>query len=195
MKHLEWFGDALARQGFRVVLFDHTGHGASPHGTRSLEARLVEARAVLTGHLSVSERVTVVGFSMGGFTAIELCAEFRERVANVVLIAPAAYGDHTRNAEFGPDFRELISATGSWATASCFRKLETLNRPVTLAIPATDAVIPQGITDRYISIVRGSPRGIVRVFDGAPHALDGWLRENRSATAELTKGIWRQTTD
>ncbi len=183
---LRWFGELLAEQGFRVIMFDHEASG-----TVSLDRRLSEATSIARKTLRPHDQLTVVGFSMGGFTAIELAHNLPDRVASLVLVAPAAYGDHTRRAAFGPDFRALISAPASWHEASCFGKLQALRLPTILAIPSDDKVIPRGITERYEAVVRSLPLGQVCVFPRAAHGVDLWLRTDTAAAAEFAHDIWR----
>ncbi|MDQ3880941.1 MAG: alpha/beta fold hydrolase [Chloroflexota bacterium] len=79
--------DALAER-CRVYAVDLVGFGASRRRQRFV---LAEAAAVLAAWMDRLglERASVVGHSMGGFVAAELAADFPERVARLVLVAPA----------------------------------------------------------------------------------------------------------
>jgi pimeloyl-ACP methyl ester carboxylesterase len=79
------FAPLLARGGYRVVSWDHRGHGDSEHtALYSWAADLRDALAVLD---SVSKRpVPVVGHSKGGSILLELCEARPHRVTRFVNI-------------------------------------------------------------------------------------------------------------
>jgi pimeloyl-ACP methyl ester carboxylesterase len=88
-----WFHqlEALPREGFRVLAFDHRGHGASVAGDsgHSLLNLGEDVRSVLEG-LDLRDAV-LVGHSMGGVAVQQFVTAFpdvaRERVAGVVLLS------------------------------------------------------------------------------------------------------------
>lgn len=89
----EAFAPILARQGYRVLLYDLYGRGLSevPPGlqtgayfTAQLD-RLLEA-------LDVTAPVVLLGYSMGGAVAACYAAARPQRVAKLGLIAPAGFG-------------------------------------------------------------------------------------------------------
>ena len=78
--------------GHRVVAPDLFGHGASakPRGDYSLSAHAATLRDLLD-HLGV-DRVTLVGHSLGGGIAMQLCYLFPERVERLVLVSSGGLG-------------------------------------------------------------------------------------------------------
>ncbi|MBK5287068.1 MAG: alpha/beta fold hydrolase [Acidimicrobiia bacterium] len=84
----------LADAGFRVVAFDHRGHGASTVGTsgHTIQNLGDDVRSVIEG-MDLRE-VVIVGHSMGGIAVQALCIhhpEFaRERLAGIVLLSTLA---------------------------------------------------------------------------------------------------------
>jgi pimeloyl-ACP methyl ester carboxylesterase len=84
----------LAAAGFRVIAYDHRGHGASVCGEsgHSLVNLAEDVRAVLEG-LDLRGAV-LVGHSMGGVAvqafAVQLPEVLRERVAGIVLLSTLA---------------------------------------------------------------------------------------------------------
>jgi pimeloyl-ACP methyl ester carboxylesterase len=70
----------------RVVAIDLPGHGRSdkPEGKEAYGIQLVEDVVLLLDHLNI-ERAHVVGYSMGGMTAMKLAATHPERVRSVLL--------------------------------------------------------------------------------------------------------------
>ena len=85
---------ALPARGFRVVAFDHRGHGESTLGTagHGVEQLAHDVRSVLEG-LDLHDAV-VVGHSMGGIAVQSFCIHHRElaraRVAGIVLLSSLA---------------------------------------------------------------------------------------------------------
>ena len=86
----------LIREGARVALYDHRGHGSSTTGTdgHTIE-RLGNDLAELLAALDARDAV-LVGHSMGGMTLQSFAATHpdvvRDRVAGLVLVATAAHG-------------------------------------------------------------------------------------------------------
>ncbi len=84
----------LSAAGFRVVAFDHRGHGASTVGTggHTIENLGADMRSVIEG-LDLHD-VVIVGHSMGGVAVQSLCIhhpEFAsERLAGIVLLSTLA---------------------------------------------------------------------------------------------------------
>jgi len=83
--------DSLADAGFRVIAFDHRGHGESTlgtagHGVEQLASDMRTVLEVLDLH-----DVVVVGHSMGGVAAQSFCIHHpdvaRERIAGIVLLS------------------------------------------------------------------------------------------------------------
>lgn len=87
------FAEGLADR-FRVLLPSHPGWGFSgpaPHivGMSDMVLHYLD----LLDALDLAEKPHLVGFSMGGWMAIELAAVARDRFDKVVLVAPAGLND------------------------------------------------------------------------------------------------------
>jgi pimeloyl-ACP methyl ester carboxylesterase len=86
--------DHLPQEGFRVIAFDHRGHGESTLGTtgHGVEQLAHDIRSVLEG-LDLHD-VVIVGHSMGGIAAQAFCLHHpdiaRTRVAGIVLLSSLA---------------------------------------------------------------------------------------------------------
>ena len=83
-----------ARKGYRVVLYDQRGHGASTRGTAPLAIEtLAHDLAVVLDATDVRDAV-LAGHSMGGMTIMSLATHrpdvLRERAKATVLVATAA---------------------------------------------------------------------------------------------------------
>lgn len=86
--------EALSEQ-FRVLRYDHRGHGRSPvpHGSYAIEDLALDVVALLD-RLSI-ERAAFCGLSMGGMVGIWLAARAPQLLSSLVLCSTTAhYGDH-----------------------------------------------------------------------------------------------------
>jgi 3-oxoadipate enol-lactonase len=86
--------DALAEQ-FRVLRYDHRGHGRSPvtHGSYAIQDLASDVLALLD-RLGI-ERAAFCGLSLGGMVGIWLGARAPERLSSLVLCSTTAhYDDH-----------------------------------------------------------------------------------------------------
>lgn len=78
--------DALARS-HTVVVYDHRGHGRSdkPRGDYSVQTLADDLRRLM--ELLDIDRASLVGYSLGGMTALRLALDHPERVTKLVLVA------------------------------------------------------------------------------------------------------------
>ncbi len=74
---------------FRIVRYDHPGHGGSPAGPRSIEGLAREALA-LVDELGV-ERFSFCGLSLGGMVGMWLGAHARGRLERLLLCCSAPH--------------------------------------------------------------------------------------------------------
>ncbi|MGH3133763.1 MAG: alpha/beta fold hydrolase [Gaiellaceae bacterium] len=72
---------------FRIMRYDHPGHGESPAGPSTIEG-LAHAALGLLDELGL-ERVTFCGLSLGGMVAMSLAAHTPERIERLVLSCTA----------------------------------------------------------------------------------------------------------
>jgi len=113
----EW---ARAR-GQAFVRFDYSGHGQS--GGR-FEERVVsdwlgDALAIIDAR--TQGPLVLVGSSMGGWIALLAARQRPERVAGLLLIAPAAdFTERLMWASFTPEVRRQIEQTGRWERPSAY---------------------------------------------------------------------------
>lgn len=96
---------------FRVVRYDHRGHGRTPAppGPYEIEDLSADVLALLD-HLEV-ERAAFAGISLGGMVGIWLAAHAPERIASLAVLCSSAYLDP------GP-WRERIATVRSEGTAA-----------------------------------------------------------------------------
>jgi pimeloyl-ACP methyl ester carboxylesterase len=104
-----------AREGRACVKFDYFGHGASSgaFANGTISRWRDDALAVLDQQTAGPQ--VLIGSSMGGWITTLVAAARPERVAAVVLIAPAP--DLTEELmwkQMPPDIRTQVTETGSW---------------------------------------------------------------------------------
>ncbi len=112
---------SLAALGYRVLTYDLYGRGFSDRasGRQSIDFFLQQLRQLLDNQ-SIDERLTLVGFSMGGALATAFAAEEGRRIRSLVLIAPSgvvpAYDDPYSRIWTLPVIGDwLMRVAGGWA--------------------------------------------------------------------------------
>jgi pimeloyl-ACP methyl ester carboxylesterase len=109
---------------YRVIAFDHRGHGRSAvplnRGGYSLDHLAADLDAVLEATLTPGERAVIAGHSMGGIAITSWADRYPDRVrqrANAVALINTTTGDLLRNVQFIPlppplaDARVLAAGT------------------------------------------------------------------------------------
>jgi pimeloyl-ACP methyl ester carboxylesterase len=101
---------------YRVIAFDHRGHGRSGvprHGGYTLEHLAADLDSVLEATLAPRERAVIAGHSMGGITIAAWSAHYRDRVrrrADAVALINTTTGDLVRGVKLFSVPRELSPA-------------------------------------------------------------------------------------
>jgi len=81
---------ALVDSGYRVLLFDHFGHGYSDRPVAEYDADFFDQQLVeVLNALALHEPVNLGALSMGGVIAADFTARHPERVKTLTLFAPA----------------------------------------------------------------------------------------------------------
>ncbi len=118
--------DAWAAQAGRACIrFDYSGHGESGGAfTDGTIGRWLEESAAVFERFARGPQV-LVGSSMGGWIALLLARELRQRavagskLAGMVLIAPAAdFTEELMWKKFSPEVKRQIETTGAWQRPS-----------------------------------------------------------------------------
>jgi pimeloyl-ACP methyl ester carboxylesterase len=114
-----------AKAGRACIRFDYSGHGESggAFSEGTIGRWLEESTAVLERFARGPQ--VLVGSSMGGWIALLLARELRQRavagskLAGMVLIAPAAdFTEELMWKKFSPEVKRQIETTGSWQRPS-----------------------------------------------------------------------------
>jgi pimeloyl-ACP methyl ester carboxylesterase len=102
---------------YRVIAFDHRGHGKSAVPARrhrySLDSLAADLDAVLEATLAPGERAVIAGHSMGGIAITSWAERYPERVsqrADAVALINTTTGDLLRNVQFLPVPPQLADA-------------------------------------------------------------------------------------
>jgi pimeloyl-ACP methyl ester carboxylesterase len=90
----------LAKRGYRLVVYDARGHGASSPAQSYEYTELVADLEAVLEHLGL-ERTALIGSSMGATTAMAFALEQPERAAALVQITPAYRGRARAEAQGG----------------------------------------------------------------------------------------------
>ncbi len=162
-----WLGLAprLAARGYRVLIYDlyGRGHSSAPYGlqTPGVFCRQLED---LLAHEDITQKVTLLGYSMGGTIATAFAAHSADRVSRLVLIAPAGMGHNLgRLARWNTEWPLL----GDWAFHIRFprRMAEGVNaeRDLPGSVDGIGDLQMQELTRRgYLRSVLSSLRGTLR---------------------------------
>ncbi len=187
----EKWGEALARRGFTVHCFDFRSN--LPHEDFyqfGLWDRRFDAFLVTSSVLEKKNHpFALVGVSMGGHLAVELARYFGNLVANMVLVAPAAYHqDAIRpNLRFCPppkegeepgEFTKILLRPDGWKESKVFETAEDV-RTRTLIVHFFHDDVVNGVPMRYWDVMcRKHPESRKRVvINGIPGGHAGMFTE------------------
>jgi len=181
VERLEPFAYEVVSAGFSGWSFDFSGHGKSTGVLSDLSLQRRQAQALALAAL-VAEHSSIVGLcgsSMSGQTVSDISNRLDPRA--VCLVCPAAYAADASSVQFGAGFTELIRRPRSWATSLAYGEIASFLGGVVLVTAGRDAVIPDGVTERYLAAGRNRTAGFAHVhFENAPHTLGQWMKNNEA---------------
>jgi 3-oxoadipate enol-lactonase len=109
--HLSWWQQVPEfAKSFNVITFDHRGFGLSNDISGRGPAAFVEDLAALLDHLGV-EKTSLIGQSMGGWTAFGFAASHPERTAALVLSDTTAGIETGQTARTHAEMRKRIDGS------------------------------------------------------------------------------------
>ncbi|KUH83071.1 MULTISPECIES: alpha/beta hydrolase [unclassified Mycobacterium] len=166
---------------YRVIAFDHRGHGRSAVPARrraySLDHLAADLDSVLDATLAPGERAVIAGHSMGGIAITSWAERYAERVterADAVALINTTTGDLLRNVQLLPVPARLAGVRV--LTAGAF--LKTFG-----AMPLPRAAA--GPNQRFLSMLA--------VGRDADPAIAAFVHELFLATAPAGRGGWAHT--
>jgi len=156
--------DWAERQGRAFLRFDYFGHGRSSgdFAQGTISRWRDDALAVLDG-LTQGPQI-LVGSSMGGWIATLLARARPERIAGLLLIAPAP--DFTEDliwAKMPPEIRRSVMEAGQWLRQS----------PYEAPYPITKALIEDGRSNLVLN-GKIAVQGPVRILHGSADSDVPW---------------------
>jgi pimeloyl-ACP methyl ester carboxylesterase len=130
--------------GISSAAFDCIGHGDTGGELKStsLQSRTDQACRVLET-LSLSSSLSILGASMGGYTAVTLMERYP--VASLLLLGPAMYAAEAYAVPFNGGFTEIIRRPGSWEASDAWEILSRFRGRLLVVAGEQDAVIPPGV--------------------------------------------------
>ncbi|HSB78837.1 MAG TPA: alpha/beta fold hydrolase [Candidatus Methylomirabilis sp.] len=165
------------RHGVGSVAFDCVGHGETGGDLKqsSLRGRTAQACAVIDA-LSLPQPFSVLGASMGGYTAVTLLPRYA--VAALILLGPAMYAAEAYAVPFNAGFTEIIRRPQSWESSDAWTLLSGFRGRLLLVAGEHDAVIPPGVIRNIYAAARNAAERRLFVAPGASHLILTDLRAN-----------------
>ncbi len=162
--------ESLFARGVGSVAFDCIGHGETggelPQS--SLRSRTAQA-CVVIDTLPVPQPFSILGASMGGYTAVTLLPRYA--VSSLILLAPAMYAAEAYAVPFNAGFSEIIRRPDSWQSSDAWELLGGFTGRLLVVAGERDSVIPPGVIQRvYGAASRAAVRRLF-VASGASHLL------------------------
>ena len=179
--------ELLASVGFSSAAFDYIGHGETSGELQgsTLEDRTEQTLEVIN-FLKASPQ-TVLGSSMGAYTAIKLLEKFP--IENLILFVPAIYSDESYTIPFGPQFTSAIKKQNSWEQSCAWELLKSFKGNLLLVAAEKDDVIPQALIDRIYQSAENCAAKEIYTIKGAPHSFTRFLSGNTKQLTELSDKI------
>ncbi len=185
-------GDALIiplhDKGLRILNATTSGHGIAGLQSDipfSLDDNLAEAYAF--SKLLQEANNTIIGFSMGGTTAVRLIQQNPQRYNKLVLFYPAVFTDTVYSVPFGTEeFREGASGKGAFLTSSFFDVIKTFHGKIMLIKGEYDGLDPveYGLPESKNSVGTTTTNGR-SVYSPIPPEVFSKIRELRPDTEFL----------
>jgi len=172
-----WVGrglfDAVAQAGYRVIAYDHRGHGQSgkPHDPAAYGLEMIEDAVRLLDHLGI-ERAHVVGYSMGGQLANKVRERYPERVLSLTMGGIGWF-----SASQSDFYTQVANAIDRGSLEPLMRRLQPVGAPE----PTQDEIAQFSAVLQNLDAV--ALAALVRAFP--PDVAESSLRANRVPTLAI----------
>jgi len=163
--------------GIPSSAFDFIGCGESTgnRGDSTLESHTEQACRVVE-QLNMQRPLSVMGASMGAYTAVRLLADFP--IANLILFVPAIYSFNAYQIPFNSGFTKVIQEPQSWINSDAWELLRNFSGNLLLMVAEKDDVIPKDIIRRIINCVEHVRSKTVITVENAPHRIMDFLNND-----------------
>jgi len=160
--------------GIASLAFDFMGCGESrgDRGNSSLEKQTKQAGHVVET-VGMQQPISVIGASMGAYTAVKLLAHFP--VANLILFVPAMYSIDAYKLAFNNGFTQAIQKPSSWINSDAWELLSLFTGNLILVLAKKDDVIPQDVIARINHAAKRVISKTIITIPGAPHGILNFL--------------------
>lgn len=179
----------LWHQGVFSSAFDFIGCGDS-EGNRnltSLESQTKQAVCVIET-LNMKPPISVMGASMGAYSAVKLLANFP--IANLILIVPAMYAFTACKMPFNQGFTQIIRKPESWVDSDAWNLLRKFTGNLLIIAAEKDDVIPGDVIKRLIKAAVNVHSMTTIMVPGAPHKILDYLYNDSTVdTSEIINAI------
>lgn len=161
----------LAARQVETLVFDCVGHGktgGAQLGT-TLAQRVDQLMAVVRAQSLEAAPLTLMGFSMGAYVAMQAAAAMG--AARLCLAIPAAYAPQAFHVPFGPQFSAVLRAPRSWEHSDAFELVKSYTGDLLVVSAEHDLSIPAEIPARYCAGARNARSARHHVVARAGHDL------------------------
>lgn len=187
-KSTEYLSPIFCDLGKSVIRFDFSGQGDSSGVLKvsSLKKRHAETKAVLD-YFNVTTNLTVVGSSMGGYIASILIRDYP--IDNLILFCPAAYSIDAWDIGFSNGFTEVIRTENSYLNTDIVDILKTYNGKSLFVIGSEDEIIPEEVTELYLTSLTNTTKLEKYVIENCPHPIHRWGQKNPDIQEKIKSKI------
>lgn len=163
--------------GIGSVAFDCIGHGDTGGDLKgtSLASRTEQACRVMET-LPRSTSFSILGASMGGYTAVKLTERYP--VSSLILIGPAMYAAEAYAVPFNGGFTGIIRQPKSWEHSDAWGILARFQGRLLVVAGENDAVIPPGVIRNIYESATSARERILYVAPKTSHLIITDLRAN-----------------
>ena len=170
----------FCEHGVGSVAFDCIGHGDTGGDLKqsSLQSRTEQACAVIEA-VSLPQPFSILGGSMGGYTAVSLLPRYN--IASVILVGPAMYAAEAYAVPFNGGFTEIIRRPKSWEGSDAWQRLASFPGRLLVVAGENDVVIPPDVIRRIYDSASQAAERTLYVARGASHLIITNLRAHDPA--------------
>ncbi len=163
--------NSLGKAGYTSLFFDFPGSGGWTPGELSdntLNQRFKWSEGALSflQNQHPSNRVTIIGSSMGAPQAVALAAKYPGIVKGAIMSSGGMYTQEAVNKPFGPPLSEVLRKPQNFSKSLTVEQMRKLQIPFLIFYAEHDDVIPQEVIDLY----RGTPKQVeFHILNGVGH--------------------------